>query len=73
MAAPKAISVALYLNEDYDSIARDANMKAHFARQMEGDIANALEVAKWRINVNDLMKVNILSVCMCIYACFIHK
>ena len=58
-AAPKAMSVALYLNEDYDTVAKDANMKAHFARQLEGDIANALEVARWRISVADLVKVGI--------------
>jgi hypothetical protein len=32
---------------------------------MEGDIANALEVAKWRINVNDLMKVGLFEVYVC--------
>lgn len=59
LAGPKAVAIALHLDEDYDIICRDTTMKAHFARLLEGDISKALEVARWRISVADLCQVSL--------------
>ncbi len=57
----EAVAVALWLDQDYDTLVFDARSKASLAIQLALDIADALNTSARRVNVVDLHRGSVVA------------